>query len=68
MAVAIDPSIVTRREKRAVAIELDGRLTRGATVVDWAQRLGRPANADIVLEVDQARFAAMVRRALGAHD
>jgi purine nucleosidase len=66
MAVAIDPTIVTRSEKRAVAVELDGRLTRGATVVDWARRLGAPANANIVLEVDQVRFGAMVRRALGA--
>jgi purine nucleosidase len=66
MAVAIDPSIVTRSETRAVAVELDGRLTRGATVVDWARRLGRHAQANIVLEVDQDRFAAMVRRALGA--
>ena len=66
MAVAIDPSIVIRQETRAVAVELDGRLTRGATVVDWAARLGHPAQASIVLEVDQARFAAMVRRALGA--
>jgi purine nucleosidase len=66
MAVAIDPSIVTRSEKRAVAVELDGRLTRGATVVDWAGRLGQPARANIVLEVDHARFSAMVRRALGA--
>ena len=66
MAVAIDPAIVTRSETRAVAVELDGRLTRGATVVDWANRLGRPAQARIVLEVDQARFAAMVRKALGA--
>lgn len=65
MAVAIDPSIVTRSETRHVAVELDGRLTRGATVVDWANRLGRRANARIVLDVDQARFAAMVRRALG---
>jgi Inosine-uridine nucleoside N-ribohydrolase len=65
MAVAIDPAIVTRRETRAVAVELDGRLTRGATVVDWAGRLGRPAQANIVLEVDHARFSAMVRRALG---
>ncbi len=65
MAVAIDPTIVTRSEKRAVAVELDGRLTRGATVVDWVGRLGRPINANIVLEVDQSRFAAMVRRALG---
>ncbi len=66
MAVAIDPSIVTRSETRAVAVELDGRLTRGATVVDWANRLRRPAQARIVLEVDHARFAAMVRKALGA--
>lgn len=65
MAVALDPSVVTRRETRAVAVELDGRLTRGATVVDWAARLGRPAQANIVLEVDHGRFAAMVRRALG---
>ena len=66
MAVAIDPSIVTRSETRHVAVELDGRLTRGATVVDWADRLKRPANANIVLELDAARFAGMVRRALGA--
>jgi purine nucleosidase len=66
MAVAIDPGIVTRSEERHVGVELDGRLTRGATVVDWAERLGRPANARIVLDVDSARFAALVRRALGA--
>jgi purine nucleosidase len=66
MAVAIDPRMIVRSEQRHVAIELDGRLTRGATVVDWAQRLGRPANARIVLEVDQTRFAALVRGALGA--
>lgn len=66
MAVAIDPSIVVRSETRHVAIELDGRLTRGATVVDWNGRLGRPANARVVLELDQPRFAAMVRRSLGA--
>ncbi len=66
MAVAIDPTVITRSEDRHVAIELDGRLTRGATVVDWARRLKQPANARIVLEVDQDRFKAMVRRALGA--
>lgn len=65
MAVALDPDIVIRSETRAVAVELDGRLTRGATVVDWAARLGQPAQANIVLEVDQGRFAAMVQRALG---
>lgn len=66
MAVALDPDIVTRAETRHVAIELDGRLTRGATVVDWHHRLGGTPNARIVLDVDQARFAAMIARALGA--
>lgn len=66
MAVAIDPAMISRVEERHVAVELNGRLTRGATVVDWTGRLGKPANARIVMEVDQARFGAMVRHALGA--
>ncbi len=66
MAVAIDPAVITRSERRYVAVELDGGLTRGATVVDWDGRLGRPANANVVLELDHARFGALVRAALGA--
>jgi len=65
MAVALQPDIVTRAEERHVAIELTGTHTRGATVVDWDQRLGHPANASIVLDVDQARFEALVKSALG---
>jgi purine nucleosidase len=66
MAVALDPDMVTRAETRHVAIELDGRLTRGATVVDWHGRLGGKPNARIVLEVDQARFGELIAGALGA--
>lgn len=65
MAVALDPDCVVRTEQHHVGVELDGRLTRGSTVVDWEDRLQRPANARIVLELDQARFADKVRRALG---
>jgi purine nucleosidase len=65
MAVALDPAIVERAETRHVGVELDGRLTRGATVVDWHRRLGGKANARIVLEVDQARFGELIARALG---
>lgn len=65
MAVAIDPSVVVRSERRRVGVEMDGRLTRGATVVDWSDRLGLQAQVNVVLELDQAKFAAMVRRALG---
>jgi len=66
MAVALQPDIVLRAEDHHVAIELDGALTRGATVVDWEDRLGNPANARIVLDVDHARFEALVAAALGA--
>jgi purine nucleosidase len=66
MAVALQPEIVLRAEEHHVAIELDGTLTRGATVVDWEDRLGTAANARIVLDVDQAQFETMIAVALGA--
>jgi len=66
MAVALQPDIVMRAADHHIAIELDGALTRGASVVDWENRGGRAANARIVLEVDQARFEALVDSALGA--
>jgi purine nucleosidase len=66
MAVGLDPEMVVRAETRHVAVELDGRLTRGATVVDWQGRLGNRANARIVLEVDQDRFRELIAGALGA--
>ena len=66
MAVALDPGIVTRAESRYVAIEMTGAATRGATIVDWDNRLGRSANARIVLEVDQARFEELAAHSLGA--
>jgi purine nucleosidase len=65
MAVALDPESVTRAETHPVGIELEGTLSRGATVVDWEARRDRPANAGIVFDVDQGRFEAMVAKALG---
>lgn len=65
MAVALQPDIVRRAEEHHVGIELDGELTRGATVVDWEDRVQKPANARIVLEVDHTRFEALVAEALG---
>ena len=66
MAVALDPAIVTKAQTRHVGIEMDGTLTRGATVVDWEGRLGTVPNARIVMAVDQARFEALVAASLGA--
>jgi purine nucleosidase len=68
MAVALQPDIVTRAEDHHVAVELTGTLTRGATVVDWENRFIKPANAYIVMDVDQVRFEALVASALGAAD
>ncbi|MDR3387336.1 MAG: nucleoside hydrolase [Rudaea sp.] len=65
MAVALHPDIVVDAQDHHVAIELSGALTRGATVVDWEDRFGKPANARIVLTVDHARFETLVAAALG---
>lgn len=64
MAVAIDPTVVVESVQRHVSIELNGSLTRGATVVDWEDRMGQRANARIVLGVDQQRFESMIQSAL----
>jgi len=66
MAVVLDPACVLRAATKPVAIELAGTLTRGATVVDWDERLGEKANAEIVLDVDHARFEALVAEGLSA--
>lgn len=66
MAIALQPDIVKHSEERHVGIEIDGRLTRGATVVDWDNRLGKPANAQIALDVDHARFEDFIGSALSA--
>ncbi len=65
MAVALQPQIVTASHVRALSVELDGSHTRGATVVDWAQRSGAPAQAEIVQAIDQHAFESMLQRALG---
>ena len=66
MAVALQPDIVLRSAEHPVAIELTGTLTRGATVVDWDDRTGHAANAQIVLDIDQARFETLIATALGS--
>ncbi|MCV7193321.1 nucleoside hydrolase [Mycolicibacterium brumae] len=48
-AVALDPGLVNTREA-TVDVELDGSLTRGMTVADWAGHWGRPPNARIAVD------------------
>lgn len=66
MAHALEPGGALETAERPVAVELDGRHTRGATVVDWRREGGAPDNATILLRYDQARFEARLRRALAA--
>jgi inosine/uridine nucleosidase len=65
VALVIDPTLV-RCEDYYVAIETEGRYTRGATVVDFYGRFGEPANARVTLELDAPRFWDTVIEALAA--
>jgi purine nucleosidase len=65
MAVALAPGIVRRSEHRHVSVELGGRHTRGQTTVDWFGFGGAPPNADVVLELDGARFWEMLKASVG---
>ncbi len=57
VAVALDPALVETR-RAAVDVETAGRLTTGATVVDWVGRWGRLANTEVAVAVDAERFRA----------
>jgi purine nucleosidase len=59
MAVAVEPDIVTRSERRRVTVELAGRHTRGQTTVDWFGFAGGEPNVEVILELDDARFWAL---------
>jgi purine nucleosidase/pyrimidine-specific ribonucleoside hydrolase len=59
----IDPALVDSVET-FVAVETEGRWTRGATVVDLNDRLGRPHNARVALTLDAPRFWDLVIGAL----
>jgi purine nucleosidase len=66
MAAVLEPGCVVEWAERPVAVELDGHLTRGATVVDWQRRSGAADNAKIAMRFDQARFEALVATGIAA--
>lgn len=63
MAAALEPDSADWA-RHAVAIETGGRWTRGATVVDWADRSGGPARARILRGFDPVRLQHRLRQAL----
>jgi purine nucleosidase len=64
MAAALEPEAASGWARHAVEVETGGRLTRGATVVDWASRSGLPAKARILQGLDPERFRHWLRLAL----
>ena len=59
VALVADPGVV-RCVDAFVAVETDGRWTRGATVVDLDGRLGRAPNARVAVALDVPRFWDLV--------
>ena len=66
MALALDPEGAQEVLERPLVVELAGRHSRGATVVDWNHRHGGADNAAILMRYDQARFEGLIQRALAA--
>ena len=64
LAVLLEPDIVTKAEQHYLSVEMNGIHTRGQTIVDWDDRLGKPANANIILAVDDQRFQALMEQGL----
>jgi purine nucleosidase len=64
MAAALEPEAATGWQHRAIEVETGGRFARGATIVDWTGRTGRPAKARILAGLDPARLHHWLRLAL----
>lgn len=66
MAFALAPEGVLETAERPLAVETEGRHTRGSTVIDWRREGGQPDNVRILQRYDQARFEALIEAALAA--
>lgn len=64
LAVVVEPDCVTRAEAHYLMVEIGGLYARGQTIVDWNNRMGKVANAEIILDVDLARFHALFEAGL----
>ncbi|MBL0040244.1 MAG: nucleoside hydrolase [Xanthomonadales bacterium] len=64
MAAVLDPAAVECWETRSIKIELDGALTRGMTVVDWAGRMSWRVQSRILMRYRLDRFAGLIQSAL----
>jgi purine nucleosidase len=66
MALALRPEGALEVMDRPLAVELEGRHARGATIVDWRREEGRPDNVAILRRYDQGLFESLLASALAA--
>ncbi len=64
MAVTLEPDIVTHAEERYAMVEINGRFTRGQSVVDWGNDMEKPPNTRIIIDVDIDRFHGLMEKGL----
>jgi purine nucleosidase len=67
MAVALDPAVATRTERRFVAVETGGEWCRGQTVVDRHETTivgGYEPNVEVVEETSRERFLELLYEAV----
>lgn len=63
IALLIDRTVVKSRFVN-VQVELNGTLTRGATVVDIFEKMGQPANCNVALDLDADKFWSLMLNAI----
>lgn len=63
VAWLLDPTLFSLRPAR-VDIDLRGRFTKGATIVDWHNQSGRPANCMFAYASDRPRMISMIQNAV----
>ena len=64
VAAAIEPSIVTKAEKKYLEVELQGKHSRGQTIVDWMGVHQQEPNVELVIDMDQQRLFELFDLAL----
>jgi purine nucleosidase len=66
MAVALCPELIRQSHFRHVEVELNGTYTRGQTVIDYANKIGRPANVHVITEIDMDGVYQLYRQMLSS--
>ncbi|MEO6154649.1 MAG: nucleoside hydrolase, partial [Thermomonas sp.] len=66
MALALAPDGAMGMLDRPLTVELEGRHTRGATIVDWNWQGSGEDHAAILMRYDQGRFEGLLESALAA--